>query len=131
MKLNIICCIANDSIIGVNNDLYVKIKDDLKYFQKITSENYYKNKQNVLIMGYNTFKSIGKPLKDRINIVISKNHADELNKKDIIHFDDLNICFQHLESNEYGKIFIIGGWLIGLITFTALLRLNLKIGLCL
>ena len=109
MKLNIICSVANDSIIGVNNDLYVKIKDDLKYFQKITSENYYKNKQNVLIMGYNTFKSIGKPLKDRINIVISKNHADELNKKDIIHFDDLNICFQHLESNEYGKIFIIGG----------------------
>ena len=109
MKLNIICCVANDSIIGVNNDLYVKIKDDLKYFQKITSENYYKNKQNVLIMGYNTFKSIGKPLKDRINIVISKNHADELNKKDIIHFNDLNICFQHLESNEYGKIFIIGG----------------------
>ena len=76
MKLNIICCVANDSIIGVNNDLYVKIKDDLKYFQKITSENYYKDKQNVLIMGYNTFKSIGKPLKDRINIVISKNHAD-------------------------------------------------------
>ena len=109
MKLNIICSVANDSIIGVNNDLYVKIKDDLKYFQKITSENYYKNKQNVLIMGYNTFKSIGKPLKDRINIVISKNHADELNKKDIIHFDDLNTCFQHLDSNEYGKIFIIGG----------------------
>ena len=109
MKLNIICCVANDSIIGVNNDLYVKIKDDLKYFQKITSENYYKGKQNVLIMGYNTFKSIGKPLKDRINIVISKNHADELNGKDIIHFDDLNTCFQHLESNEYGKVFIIGG----------------------
>ena len=58
MKLNIICCVANDSIIGVNNDLYVKIKDDLKYFQKITSENYYKGKQNVLIMGYNTFKSL-------------------------------------------------------------------------
>ena len=109
MKLNIICCVANDSIIGVNNDLYVKIKEDLKYFQKITSENYYKDKQNVLIMGYNTFKSIGKPLKDRINIVISKNHADELNIKDIIHFDDLNTCFQHLDSNEYGKIFIIGG----------------------
>ena len=109
MKLNIICCVANDSIIGVNNDLYVKIKDDLKYFQKITSENYYKNKQNVLIMGYNTFKSIGKPLKDRINIVISKNHDDELNIKDIIYFDDLNTCFQHLDSNEYGKVFIIGG----------------------
>ena len=109
MKLNIICCIANDSIIGVNNDLYVKIKEDLKYFQKITSENYYKDKQNVLIMGYNTFKSIGKPLKDRINIVISKNHADELNIKDIIHFDNLNTCFQHLDSNEYGKVFIIGG----------------------
>ena len=39
MKLNIICCLANDSILGVNNDLYVKIYEDMKYFRKITSEN--------------------------------------------------------------------------------------------
>ncbi len=60
MKLNIILCLANDRILGVNNDLYVKIQEDLKYFRKITSDNYYKDKPNVLIMGYNTFKSIGK-----------------------------------------------------------------------
>ena len=112
MKLNIICCLANDSILGVNNDLYVKIYEDMKYFRKITSENYYKNKQNVLIMGYNTFKSIGKPLPNRLNIVVSKNHSDELNSQNILNFPDLNTIFQYLEFKNDIKIFIIGGALL-------------------
>ena len=85
MKINVIMCLANDSILGVDNDLYVKISEDLKYFKRITSDNYYKDKPNVLIMGYNTYKSIGKPLPNRLNIVISHNHQNEL--------DDLSITF--------------------------------------
>ena len=110
MKLNIIVCLADHSILGVKNDLYVKIKDDMKYFKKITCENYYKGKPNVLIMGYNTFTSIGKPLKDRVTIVISKNHKKELDSQNILNFSDLNNLFQFLEIRDYvGKIFVIGG----------------------
>ena len=110
MKLNIILCLANDHILGVNNDLYVKIDDDLKYFRKITSDNYYKDKPNVLIMGYNTFKSIGKPLPNRLNIVISKNHKEELDDMSIINFPSLNDVFQYLEyKDDIGKTFVIGG----------------------
>ena len=97
MKLNIILCLANDHILGVNNDLYVKIDDDLKYFRKITSDKYYKDKPNVLIMGYNTFKSIGKPLPNRLNIVISKNHTEELDDMSITNFPSLNDVFQYLD----------------------------------
>ena len=110
MKLNIIICLANDAILGVKNDLYVKIKDDLKYFKKITSENYCNDKKNVVIMGYNTFKSIGKPLPDRINIVISKNHTEELDALNILNYSSLIELLQSLEFRvDIGKVFVIGG----------------------
>jgi len=110
MKINVIMCIANDSILGVDNDLYVKISEDLKYFKRITSDNYYKDKPNVLIMGYNTYKSIGKPLPNRLNIVISHNHQEELDDMSITNFPSLNDVFQYLEyKDDIGKIFIIGG----------------------
>ena len=62
-------------------------------------------------MGYNTFKSIGKPLKNRINIVISRNHKDEIDiVEDVLCFDSIKRCIdEYLMDIEYGKIFAIGG----------------------
>eukprot|EP00912_Choanoflagellata_sp_UC4_P000125 UC4_evm1s81 len=97
-------------ILGVDNDLYIKIDEDLKYFKHITTDNYYKDKPNVLIMGYNTYKSIGKLLPNRLNIVISRNHQNELDDLSITNFPSLNDVFQYLEyKDDIGKIFIIGG----------------------
>ena len=66
---------SSTQIMGVNNDLYCKVKSDLRMFQKITST-LFNNKENVIIMGYNTWLSIGKPLNNRMNIVISQKHQD-------------------------------------------------------
>ena len=77
MKLNLIYCKNILNQIGLENDLLYEIKEDMKYFKKITSYEYIKNHKNIVIMGYNTWKSIPdeyKPLKDRINIIITKNH---------------------------------------------------------
>jgi len=117
MKLNILLCLTNDNILGIKNDLYVKLKDDLKYFKRITTDDYYKNKSNVVIMGYNTYKSIsklfpdGKLLPNRINIVITRNHQEELDELSITNFPSLHDLFQYLECkiSEIGKVFIIGG----------------------
>ena len=57
MKLNLIYSETTDNIIGVNNDLFCKIKSDLKMFQTITSTKV-NGSQNVVIMGSNTWKSI-------------------------------------------------------------------------
>ena len=68
-KFNIIYCSNNHGIIGVKNDLYCKIKNDLLNFKKITTST--NENMNIIIMGYNTWLSIGeKPLPNRINIVI-------------------------------------------------------------
>lgn len=65
--ISIISAVAENGIIGKNNDLPWKIPADLAYFAKIT-------KGKPVIMGLNTFKSIfsriGKPLPGRKNIVL-------------------------------------------------------------
>ena len=53
-----------DNVIGVDNDLPWKLKDDLQHFK-----NYSMNK--AIIMGRNTYASIGRPLPNRFNIVVS------------------------------------------------------------
>lgn len=69
--LKIILASTKNLGIGKNNDLpWPKLKNDMKLFKKITSGQ--NNENNALIMGYNTFKSIGeKALPNRKNLVIT------------------------------------------------------------
>ena len=55
---------TSDRGIGYQNDLLHKIKTDMKFFSKQT-------KGNIVVMGRNTFESIGKPLPGRINVVLT------------------------------------------------------------
>jgi len=57
--------VSNELVIGVDNDLPWNLKDDLAHFK-----NYTLNK--VIIMGRKTYESIGRPLPNRINYVISR-----------------------------------------------------------
>jgi len=49
---------------GVNNDLPWKLKKDLQHFSLYTQN-------KAIVMGRKTFESIGRPLPNRKNIVIS------------------------------------------------------------
>ena len=90
-------------VIGVNNNLPWKIKDDLKLFKAYTLN-------NDILMGKNTFKSLGsKPLPKRHNIIISSS----LKKQDL-DFDNISI-YSNLENilkeyqNNNKDLWIIGG----------------------
>ena len=69
--MNIICVIDKKTNgIGYKNDLLVRLKKDIRYFKKITTEkqNSSSNIKNLVIMGRNTWYSIPKkfrPLNDR------------------------------------------------------------------
>ena len=106
MKINIILSRYNN-IIGINNDLLCKIKDDMEYFKSVTTET--NDKKNVIIMGYNTWESIPtkfKPLVDRINIVLSKNNKDKITDENVYVFSDIKELFRWLFSNQiFNKIF--------------------------
>ncbi len=96
--------VSNDLVIGVDNDLPWNLKDDLAHFKKYTLN-------KIIIMGRKTFESIGRPLPNRINYVISRT----VKKIDGAHvFDNLEDAMLAAEkhNNEMGvinEIVIIGG----------------------
>ncbi len=66
-KVSIVVAVTNkDAAIGNGSELLHRIPDDLKRFKSLTSG-------HPIIMGRKTFESIGKPLPNRINIVITRN----------------------------------------------------------
>ena len=70
---SLIVAIGKNNEIGKNNQLLWHIPEDLKNFKKITTG-------KTVIMGKNTYESIGKPLPNRVNIVLSRNFL-EIGKK--------------------------------------------------
>lgn len=63
--ISIIVATSLNNAIGRNNQLLWHISEDLKYFKKVTSG-------HTIIMGRKTWESIGRPLPNRRNIVISR-----------------------------------------------------------
>ena len=107
MNLIIACDINNG--IGKGNKLPWKIKEDLKYFRKVTTRTDFPTQKNIVIMGWNTWESIGKPLKNRINIVISRNHELE-EREDLYQIKNIDDIYKLLDSfTDIYEIFVIGG----------------------
>lgn len=67
MILSMIAAVDKNMGIGNENKLLFNIKEDLEWFKQHTHG-------KPIIMGRSTFESIGKPLKKRINVVLSRNY---------------------------------------------------------
>lgn len=96
-KISLIAAVANDRGIGKNNKLLFDIPEDLKYFRDKTSD-------HTVIMGYNTYKSIGRALPNRKNIVLSR---QLLKLMDAITVKSIEEALKKVEGEE--EVFIIGG----------------------
>ena len=97
-KISLIVAMSQNSVIGLNNQLPWHIPEDLKNFRKITLN-------HCVIMGRKTYDSIGKPLKDRRNIVISRNNSLLINGVEVVNSLDKAISMV----DDSSEIFIIGG----------------------
>ncbi|MBT3918533.1 MAG: dihydrofolate reductase [Nitrosomonadales bacterium] len=97
-KITIIVAVSENLVIGHRNTLPWHISEDLKNFKKITLN-------HSVIMGRKTFESIGKPLKYRRNIVISRNKNLQVSGVEIVSSLDDAICLAKSED----EVFIIGG----------------------
>jgi dihydrofolate reductase len=64
MIISHLVALSNNFVIGVNNDLPWKLRKDLQHFSAYTQN-------KAIVMGRKTFESIGRPLPNRKNIVIS------------------------------------------------------------
>ena len=65
MNLTLIAAMAQNRVIGKDNDLIWHFPEDLKRFKKLTSG-------HAIIMGRKTYESLGRPLPNRKNIVITR-----------------------------------------------------------
>lgn len=63
--IRIIAAISKNRVLGDDNKLIWSLPNDLKRFKKLTTN-------NVIVMGRKTYESIGKPLPNRRNIVITR-----------------------------------------------------------
>ena len=73
MKFKLIAAVCKGGGIGKNNTLPWKIKEDLKHFSKVTKG----LGNNAIVMGRNTYISLGKNLPDRDNLILTKTIQDE------------------------------------------------------
>jgi dihydrofolate reductase len=95
-----IAAVCKNNGIGKDNDLLFKIPDDLKHFKEITDG-------HAVIMGYNTYLSLGKPLPNRVNIVLSP--AQDLKIGGCVVVNSIDNAISEAKKIEANEIFIIGG----------------------
>ncbi|NOZ46744.1 MAG: dihydrofolate reductase [Chlorobi bacterium] len=98
MIISIIVAVAENNVIGYKNQLIWHLPADLKRFKQITSGHY-------IIMGRKTYESVGKPLPNRTNIIITSNKNYKAEGCYIVHSLEEAINF----ANGQKEVFILGG----------------------
>ena len=104
--------------IGKNNDLLWRIPEDMKRLRALTAG-------CPIIMGSHTFHSIGRPLPNRLNIVLSSNPLFAENGVEVAHTIEEALAFAKKSENE--EVFIFGGGQVYKETFPYIDRLYLTV----
>lgn len=99
MQKNIIVAIADNNAIGRKNGLLWHLAEDMKYFKETTTG-------SPVVMGYMTFKSIGRALPKRRNVVISLFPFPDA-PEGIEVVSSLQEAFELLKDEE--ECFVMGG----------------------
>ena len=108
--ISAIVAVDNNWGIGYNGDLLEHIPEDLKYFKALTTG-------HVVVMGSKTWDSLPKkPLKDRLNVVVSSKPREVLGDMSIrIDMEELMVRMIYMKRNalvnpaEEEEWFVIGG----------------------
>ncbi|MGK0420394.1 MAG: dihydrofolate reductase [Polaribacter sp.] len=96
--ITVIAAIAKNNALGKDNDLIWYLPADLKRFKKVTTGHY-------ILMGRNTFESIGKPLPNRTTIIITRNK--NYSKEGCLTAGSIEEAIEL--AKEEAQLFIIGG----------------------
>ena len=107
--MNLIVCVDNNWGIGNKGNLLYRNKEDMKFFRS-------KTLNKVVIMGRKTLESFpeGKPLANRINIVLSRDpeFRASMQEENIIVCQNIEELMEELKKYDKEDIFVIGGKMI-------------------
>lgn len=98
MKISLIVAAATNNVIGRDGKLPWHISEDLKRFKKLTIG-------RPVIMGRLTFESIGKPLPERRNIVISSREGLTIDGCEVVTSPDEALAL----AGDVDEVVVIGG----------------------
>jgi dihydrofolate reductase len=103
LKLIIISAVAQNGVIGRSNgDMPWHIKEEFQHFKNTTLG-------FPIIMGRKTFETLGKPLKGRLNIIVTRDVERSFEFDDVKKFYSLNEAIEYCRASNPEKTFIIGG----------------------
>jgi len=94
---------AQNGAIGKDNDMIWSLPDDMKYFKETTRNHH-------VLMGRKNFDSLPdsfRPLKNRVNIVITRNKDWSYDGTQVFHDVQAGIDYAHANNEE--ELFVIGG----------------------
>ena len=100
MIISAIVATGKNGVIGSNNEIPWYLPADLAYFKKTTIG-------KPIIMGRNTFHSIGRPLPKRTNIVITRDPF--FSAEGILVAHDIEEALTLAQETGATEVFIIGG----------------------
>jgi len=100
MAISAIVAVARNLAIGKNGKLPWHYSADLKFFKQTTTN-------HAIVMGWNTWQSIGKPLPKRLNIVLSRSKNLENQPSLLLMRSKAEVLA--LKDYLKGDVFLIGG----------------------
>ena len=103
MIISSIVAVAKNRVIGSDNDIPWRLSTDLKYFKKQTSGHH-------IIMGRKSFLSIGKPLPNRTNVIVTRDPYFIASNCIVVH--SIPEALEIAERNGEEEAFITGGGMI-------------------
>ncbi len=103
MKIIIISAVAKNGVIGKSSgEMSWHIKEEFQHFKKTTLG-------FPVIMGRRTFETLGKPLKGRLNIILTKKTGINYPFEEVKIFHSLTDAYSYCKNEKYEKAFVIGG----------------------
>ncbi len=101
-QMNIIAAVDANWAIGYRNELLVRIPNDQKWFQKVTTG-------KVVVMGRKTMETFpnGMPLKNRTNIVLTNDRTLRVKDAELVY--GVEELFEKLKKYDTNDVYVIGG----------------------
>lgn len=102
VTISLIAAIGKNRELGRDNELIFQIPEDMKFFRE-------KTRGHAIIMGRKTFESIGRPLPNRTNIIVTRDSSFITHDSNVRVVHSIEEALETAKTVEEEEIFVIGG----------------------